>query len=39
MKVKDRMNCKFNKLKYKFRNFKDYYLKKKNLNKNQEKFI
>jgi len=39
MKLKDRINCKINKLKYKFRNLEDYYLKKKYPNKNQEKII
>jgi len=39
MKLSDKINCKINKLKYRIRNFEDYYIKKKYLNKNQEKII
>lgn len=39
IKLDDLVNCKINKLKYKIRNFKDHYIKKKYLNKNQDIFI
>ena len=40
MKLSDKIiKCKINKLKYRIRNFEDYYIKKKYLNKNQEKII
>ncbi len=35
----DTINCKFNKLRFKFRNFKDHYIKKINRNKFQEIYI
>ena len=39
MKFLDRLKCKLNKLKYRLRNFENYYIKKKYPNKNQEKII
>ena len=39
MKFYDKINCKINKLRYRLRNFNDYYVKKIYLNKNQEKII
>jgi len=39
MKIFDKINVKLNKLSYKFRNFKKYYIHKKYLNKNQHKYI
>ena len=39
MKFSDRLLCKYNKLNYRFRNFKSYYIKRKYPNKNQDKVI
>jgi hypothetical protein len=36
--IKDRITIKFLKILYKFRNFKEFYLKKKKRNKNQNLF-
>ena len=39
MKFFDKLNCKFNKLNYRLRNFNNHYIKKKYTNKNQEKIV